>query len=127
MHSLSSSYQVLSVPLNYEVIVIDNNSSQPLNEKWVKSFGPQFKYHYFPTQSCSPVDAINYGAKIAAGKYLCINIDGARILSPGIFDGIARLAGIYDSPFIYTLGLHLGPDIQNRSILEGYNQVSGDG
>ncbi len=122
LHSLTLSYQTMTEPFAYEVIAIDNNSSKPLDRALVESFGPRFEYHYFPTESRSPVDAINFGAKIAKGRYLAINIDGARILSPGIFDAIAKSVKIYTSPFIYTLGLHLGPNIQNESILEGYNQ-----
>jgi hypothetical protein len=29
---------------------------------------------------------------------------------------------LHESPFIYTLGMHLGAKLQNYSILEGYNQ-----
>jgi len=126
LYSLSSAYQIGSESIAYEVIAIDNGSSAPLDKKMVESFGPQFAYHYLPTKSKSPVDAINFGAGIAEGKYLCINIDGARILSPGIFDSIRKLVQIYESPFIYTLGLHLGPDLQNRSMLAGYDQGAED-
>lgn len=122
LFSLTSGYQNSPSPINYEVIAIDNQSSAPLNESTVNAFGPQFRYHFFETSSKSPVEAINYGATLAKGKMLCINIDGARILSPGILNAITNLTASYKSPFIYTLGMHLGPKVQNLSIFEGYSQ-----
>jgi hypothetical protein len=53
-------------------------------------------------------------------------IDGARILSPGVLK-YARLAGLaFTEPIIATLGWHLGPDVQMRSILDGYDRAVED-
>lgn len=122
LHSLTRGYQRDCEDIQYEVIAIDNGSPEPLSQQMVEAFGPEFSYHYFDTASCSPVDAVNHGATLARGRLLTISIDGARILSPGILASISRLSGAYEAPFIYTLGLHLGPDIQNDSVLKGYNQ-----
>jgi len=122
LYSLSSQYQQTSDDFNYEVIAIDNASSQALQSSEVERFGSSFSYHYYQTDSVSPVAAINHGASIATGEYLMILIDGARILSPGIINTAMRIAPVYEQPFIYTLGLHLGPSIQNLSIEEGYCQ-----
>jgi hypothetical protein len=122
LFSFSAEYQQGITDVNYEVIAIDNASSEPLNKGEVEALGEHYSYHYFATDSVSPVDAINYGASLAKGKYLMVLIDGARILSPGVIASALRITPVYDDPFIYTLGLHLGPDIQNRSIVEGYCQ-----
>jgi hypothetical protein len=122
LYSLTRGYQRGSEGIQYEVIAIDNGSTEPLSWEEVKSFGPEFRYHYFETRSCSPADAVNCGAEMAKGDFLTICIDGARILSPGILASINRMVTAYAAPFIYTLGFHLGPDIQNNSILKGYNQ-----
>ncbi|ABG41727.1 conserved hypothetical protein [Paraglaciecola sp. T6c] len=122
LFSFSAEYQQGITDVNYEVIAIDNASSEPLDKVEVEALGEHYSYHYFKTDSVSPVDAINYGASLAKGKYLMVLIDGARILSPGVIASAMRIAQVYDDPFIYTLGLHLGPDIQNRSIVEGYCQ-----
>lgn len=122
LFSFSAEYQQGITDVDYEVIAIDNASSEPLNKGEVETLGEHYSYHYFETDSVSPVDAINYGASLAKGKYLMVLIDGARILSPGVIASALRIAPVYEDPFIYTLGLHLGPDIQNRSIVEGYCQ-----
>jgi len=48
-------------------------------------------------------------------------IDGARILSPGIIKYVLSSFKTFQDPVVCTLGWHLGPDIQTRSILNGYN------
>ena len=122
LYSLTAQFQQTSADFNYEVIVIDNASSQRLQATEVEGFGSNFSYLYYQTDSVSPVTAINYGASIARGEYLMVLIDGARILSPGIINNAMRIAPVYDVPFVYTLGFHLGPDIQNLSIEDGYTQ-----
>jgi hypothetical protein len=126
LYSFSQQYQQTISGFDYEIIAIDNASSQPLDGAEVEAMGENYSYHYYQTDSVSPVDAINYGASIAKGQYLMVLIDGARILSPGIINAAMRIAPVYENPFVYTLGLHLGPDIQNRSIENGYNQTVED-
>jgi hypothetical protein len=122
LFSLTSAFQHDCAGFSYEVIAIDNGSDEPLQAAEVESFGKQFSYHYFETKSPSPVDAINWAARRSRGRYLCISIDGARILSPGIFRFFNIATRAFQLPFVYTLGMHLGPDIQNKSIANGYNQ-----
>jgi hypothetical protein len=55
---------------------------------------------------------------------LCI--DGARMLSPGVLRHMLDAFKIYRNPIVGTLAYHLGPKIQNESILEGYNQTTED-
>ncbi len=126
LFSLSSSYQLKANDLNYEVIAIDSNSKKPLSANLISSMGNNYKYYNYKTESISPVDAINYGVDQAKSKNIMIIIDGARILSPGILNYTNNIFKFCKNPFIYTLGLHLGPKIQNHSILEGYNQHEED-
>ncbi|MEP0202060.1 MAG: glycosyltransferase family A protein [Halioglobus sp.] len=125
--SLTREYQNDSERFSYEVLAIDNGSDRPIQASEVESLGKQFSYHYFETSSPSPVNAINWAAKMAKGKHLCVSIDGARILSPGIFSFFDVAIRSFQLPFIYTLGMHLGPAIQNESIESGYNQSVEDG
>lgn len=126
LHSLSMKYQKIAQRGLYEVIVIENASNQPLTKNEVDQFGDYFHYHYFETSSKSPVDAINHAATIARGDHLMINIDGARILSPGVVSHSIRAMQIFDQPFVVTLGWHLGSTIQNQAILQGYCQAEED-
>ena len=120
LHSLSPQYQAGAV--DYEVIAIDNGSSQPLEPALFAALGPRFRYRFFETRSKSPAAAINAAAREALGEELVVMIDGAHILTPGVLDGMHHAFNTFRSPFIATPPFHLGPKIQNQSVMEGYNQ-----
>jgi hypothetical protein len=122
LYSLTRAYQKDLRDIRYEVIVLDNGSTQPLSEKQVISFGPEFKYRFVSTTSVSPVHAINMACREALGEGLLVMIDGAHILSPGILGRCADAFSLFPAPFIATIPFHLGPKRQNESITEGYNQ-----
>ncbi|HEY2684596.1 MAG TPA: glycosyltransferase [Steroidobacteraceae bacterium] len=122
LHSLSAGYLRNASNISYEVIAVDNGSQLPLSEDEVSSFGPQFRYRYFATQSRSPVDALNTVCSEAKGDELMIMIDGAHLLSPGILDLADQAFRSLDAPIIATVPFHLGPKVQNVSVGEGYNQ-----
>ena len=126
LYSLSPAYQTGLVSEDYEVIAIDNGSAQPLDGDWVQSLGPQFSCHMFETLSASPVEAVNAGARMATGDLLAVIVDGARMASPGLIGQTQRAAALYEEPFVATLSWHLGPDVQNRSVLSGYGQAEED-
>ncbi|HPY41083.1 MAG TPA: glycosyltransferase family A protein [Thiolinea sp.] len=122
LYSLSTAYQQNIEAADYEVLAIDNGSSQALNPASVKAFGKNFHYHYLQTGSASPSKALNQAARLAKGPLVMCCIDGARILSPNILSLSLQAAKLYTHPFIYTMSMHLGIKPQNLSIEEGYNQ-----
>ena len=83
--SLGSSYQQGHGDLDYEVLCIDNGSNPPLDAEWIASFGPQFRLIRPSRQLASPCAALNEAALMARGRYLAVMIDGAHVLSPGVF------------------------------------------
>lgn len=126
LYSLSHQYQKNSRDISYEIIVIDNGSTEPLDEGVVKSFGDNFRYLYFDTSVPSPCRALNYGAQIARGRLITLCIDGARILSPGILYHSVIASRLYENPFIYTLSMHIGNQAQNYLVEENYSQTDED-
>lgn len=126
LQSLTRDYQLDSEDLDYEVLVIDNGSSEALDAESVRAFGPQFHYHYLHDPPPSPAFAINYGTEQSSGDILCFIIDGAHLLTPGIFK--FALAGFraFERPIVSTRYFFLGPADQNDSILRGYNQTQED-
>lgn len=121
LHSMSSAYQGAE-GIDYEVIALDNGSPHPLDAAEVRAFGPRFQHRFIETSSKSPAAAINAAAREAAGAELLVLIDGAHILTPGVLRGARRAFDEFESPFVATAPLHLGPRIQNESVREGYNQ-----
>ncbi len=126
LHSLSRGYQRDAQDIPYEVLVVDNGSTQPLAETQVSAFGPEFRYRYVETKSVSPVAALNAVCRQAAGDNLLVMIDGAHIMSPGVLRSAQDAFCLFPSAFAATVPFHLGPKKQNESILEGYNQLVED-
>ena len=126
LYSLSSRYQQNISSDAYEVIAIDNGSTDPLDANVVKSFGENFRYVYFDADTPSPSAALNYGAQIAKGKWITLFIDGARIPSPGILQYSLLAARLYENPFVYTLGMHIGLKPQPDLVEDRYSQSDED-
>jgi hypothetical protein len=126
LFSLGGAYQSNIEYQDYEVIALDHGSNPPLSPKMVEGFGPNFFCRRVETDSSSPVEAINEAVAAAHGKHVLINIDGARILSPGILAAFANATRLFESAFVHTIGFHLGHGLQNETMLEGYNQAVED-
>jgi len=126
LFSLSVPYQRDVHEDDYEVIVVDDGSVEPLTEDFVTSFGKNFRYFYFANTSKSPAGAINFGVSRARGKCLGLMVDGARMATPGIIKYALAGMKMYPNPIVATLGWHLGPDAQYRSVSKGYNKETED-
>jgi len=126
LYSLSHKYQRGVSMDDYEVIAIDNASTQPLSATEITAFGENFTYYFHPTDSVSPVRAINFGADLAHGEALAVIVDGARMASPGLVRQSLNAWSLAKEPFICARAWHLGPDVQKFSIQRGYNQAVED-
>ena len=119
LYSLSPRFQKDIVASDYEIIVVDNGSS---------SFAPiekmdcQVHVHHMKNPSQSPAAAVNEGLALARGEIIGVLIDGARMASPGLLSSVLMAMKLTSRPVISTMGFHLGPDIQSRSVNKGYNQ-----
>ena len=122
LFSLSPTYQQGVRADDYEVIAIDNGSTEPLNADQVHAVAPNVRYLAHATASRSPVDAVNLGVDLARSENVAICIDGARILSPGILRYSLMAFRAFAGPFVCTLGWHLGDEVQNVSVAKGYGQ-----
>ncbi|MFA5940166.1 MAG: glycosyltransferase [Sinimarinibacterium sp.] len=111
---------------DYEVIVVDSNSREPLDARWVTSLQRNFRYRYVESSVPTPNKAMNTGIAMARGKLVCCMIDGARIPSPGIVSGMIRASQALGPAYVMTLGMHLGPKVQSDSVSDGYNQAVED-
>lgn len=122
IETLSVPYQRGVDPNDYEIIAIDNGSTPPLAQPRPVPGGPPVGVRREPPGTPSPCGAINRAAAAARGEYVMVCIDGARMLSPGLLGHALAALDSHPHPFVYTLGMHLGPKVQNESMLEGYDQ-----
>ena len=125
LHTLSPAYQRGVTAADYEVLAVDVGSEPPLDEALVRAQGAHFRLLRFP-RAASPAAAINAAVRESRGAAVMACIDGARMLTPGILRlALAALRGFAD-PLVATLSWHLGPKVQNESMLEGYDQTIED-
>lgn len=126
LRSLSAGYQLGIEPADYEVLVVENGSSQPLDPAMVAACGPNFRYLPVPQANASPAGAINHGLRQARGGLSAVMIDGARLASPGLLAAAVGAARLHPRVIIATTSWHLGPECQQQSTLHGYTQARED-
>lgn len=126
LRSLAPAYQRGIGAEDYEVLVVDNGSPQPLGEGVVKAFGPGFRYLYVEKALPSPASAINQAVAMTRGDLVGVMIDGARMVTPGLLDLARRAGRAFEDPTVTCLGWHLGPDLQQRSVAAGYDKAEED-
>jgi hypothetical protein len=125
LFSLTPAYQGVD-PGSYDVIALDNGSSQPLDPAEVRAFGANFHHRFVPTASKSPAAAINAAVREADADRVMVLIDGAHIVTPGIFRLADEAFARFVSPFVVVPPFHLGPKRQNIAMTEGYDQGEED-
>lgn len=126
IQSLTIPYQKGIGQDDYEVIVVENGSPQPLDEQQVLALGSNVKYTYLENPPPSPAYAINRGAEMAAGEVLCIMVDGAHMLTPGVLSYGLGLFSSLANPIVLTPRFYLGPGPQMETIFQGYDEVAED-
>lgn len=126
LYTLSRRYQQGIEKLDYELVIVDNGSPEPLAPETWAGIGCPVTYLQQPAGNRSPVKAINIALRQARGELIALMIDGARMLSPGVLRYADMAAGLHALPVVCSHGFHLGPDVQSRSVLAGYNQQKED-
>ncbi len=124
--SLSAKMQRDVSPEDYEVIVVDNGSPEPVSIEAVKGEFANIRLLRLPPGRQSPCHAANAGVEAALGPLIGVLIDGARMASPGLVR--AAIDGLALSPnaVVGAHGFHLGEDIQQVSVKNGYDQTTED-
>lgn len=122
LRTLTVPYQRGIDAADVEVIAVDNGSRAPLRRDDVDAVSADIRLLQAPAGNPSPCAAINLAASRARGEFVMVCIDGARMLSPGVLRHALAALRSHRHPFVYTLGMHLGPKPQNESMLEGYDQ-----
>jgi hypothetical protein len=111
---------------DYEIILVDNCSSIPLNYELFSGWGANIRFHRMSAAGVSPASAVNTGIDLARGELVGVMIDGARMASPGLLASAVTAQRLHKRPIISTLAFHLGPTVQSLSVHQGYNQAVED-
>ncbi len=114
---------------DYEVIVIDNGAQVPLSLEGIDCGGVDVHLWRLPPESshASPVVAINACiAEQVETQFVMVCIDGARMFSPYLVRRTLDVLRANPAAFTYVSSRHLGPQIQSKSVKNGYNQTAED-
>ena len=118
--SLMTDYQVAVNSRDYEVIIVENESPRLMDEGYIRALPENFSYFLRKEVDPSPVHAINFGASKASGDNICIMIDGARMLTPGLIRNTILGLGISENSVVTAPSYHLGDQIQQEAVKNGY-------
>jgi glycosyltransferase involved in cell wall biosynthesis len=111
---------------DYEVLILENGSTEPLSPDYCGSLPGNVRVIRAPKEGLSPGEVLNWAVELSSADVLMFCIDGARILSERLIADSLSLVERYPGAFVYTLSWHLGPDVQMRSMMQGYNQAVED-
>lgn len=126
LFTLSPGYQRGVEGIQYEVIVLDNGSAPPVDEPLLQSILPGVRVIRQESPRVSPASAINEAMGSAKGQLLGLWIDGARLASPGVLANAMEAWRADRTKVVGTLAFHLGPDMQARSVFDGYTAQAED-
>jgi glycosyltransferase involved in cell wall biosynthesis len=118
--SLSAGYQVGVSPEDYEVVIVENSSTDNIRKAVIDDLPENFRYFLRSETEPTPVHAVNFGASQARGENICIMIDGARMLTPGLIKNTILGHGISSAAVVTVPSYHLGHQIQQEAVKTGY-------
>ena len=102
LQGLSRTYQHGAQELDYEVILVDNGSPNPLDPASWAGIDVPVRLIQLKDASSSPARAINIALSEAAGEIVCLMIDGAHILTPGVFRMALASYAAFENPVVAT-------------------------
>jgi hypothetical protein len=126
LRSLSPAYQRDLAADDYEVIVVDNGSAEPVDPELVAGFEGALRLERIDRAPPSPAHAANHGLSLAGGDLVGLIVDGARLASPGLLAEARRAGRLAPRPVITAPAFHLGPVRHMRATEAGYDQAVED-
>jgi tetratricopeptide (TPR) repeat protein len=126
--SLAAGYQRHIAADAYEVVVVDNGSTPPLDTAVFDGLDGCFRLVSIDAAAASPspAAAANRGLATARGNVVGVMIDGARLATPGLLHFGLRGALLHERAVVATPGWYLGSDLQSWAIRAGYDDAAED-
>jgi glycosyltransferase involved in cell wall biosynthesis len=126
LRSLAPEYQRQIEADDYEVVVVDNGSPEPLDSSVVAAFPGRIRTTRLDPAPPSPARAANLGVDTADGAVVGLIVDGARIASPGLLTHARLALQLADRPVVTAPGYHLGAARHMEAKATGYDQRAED-
>lgn len=126
LQGLSRDYQHGARDLDYEVLLVDNASPEPLDPASWAHVDVPVRLIRLDEAPPTPVPGINLALAQAKGEIVCLMIDGAHLLTPGVFKYALAAYSAYPEAVVATRYFWMGPAEQNVSITQGYDKTVED-
>jgi hypothetical protein len=124
LQTLSVGFQRGLSEADYEVIVVDNGSPEPMAS--VLQDFPAVRSARLDPAPVSPAAAANLGLEMAEGELVGLIVDGARMATPGLLDNAQRAARLFARPIVASVAYHLGKTRHMDAAAAGYDQQAED-
>ncbi len=108
LYTLSIHYQRNVKQADYEVIVVENESDDEIDESIINALGANFHFYKRKETSTSPVSAVNFAFERCHGEFICLIIDGARMVTPRTIEYALMAYKISKNAIAMVPGYHLG-------------------
>jgi len=122
LRSLSTPYQRDIDSADYEVVVADNGSPEPLSASLFDDAPASWRLLRIDPAPPAPARAANAGIEASEADFVGLLIDGARMSSPGLLARALQASTLVDRPVVATLGWHLGSTRHIEADTSGYDR-----
>jgi glycosyltransferase involved in cell wall biosynthesis len=123
IYSLTPRHQWNVREADYEIVVVENNSSDNLGEERACALGRNIRYFARDERGVSPVPALNFGVSQTRGDVIGLMIDGARMVTPRVIENVLMAIRVHERPIIVVPGYHLGSERQFLTSQQGYDEA----
>lgn len=120
--TLGPGHQQDIAPEDYEVLVVDNGSPEPVDRSLLEPFEGRGRLLRLDDPGPSPAGAANLGIREAQGELIGLVVDGARMASPGLLAGALLARRLAETPVIAAPAWHLGNEAHKQATTSGYDQ-----
>jgi len=120
--SLCVDYQQGVDESDYEVIIVENESSHLMDKGFINTLPRNVHYYCRKETQPTPVYAIDFGVLKTKGRNICLMIDGARMLTPGVIRNIILGHNLFNKSVVSIPGYHLGNVLQQEAVNGGYGE-----
>lgn len=126
LRSLLPDYQRGANSDDYEIVVVDNGSPDPVEEVLPPHLREAVRLVRLDPAPPSPARAANIGIESAHGELIGLIVDGARMASPGLLGCALMACRLADRPVVATFGYHLGTERHAVTPARGNEQADED-
>ena len=126
LRSLAPDYQRGIDTDDYEVILVDNGSPEPVDPAVIDAFPGRLRTVRVDPAPPTPARVANLGIEMAESEFVGLLIDGARLASPGLLARALQARALADRPIVATVGFHLGSNRHMDARAAGYDETVED-